>query len=57
MVLSFENERDLEILKQYHKKEIMQLQKEAAILEHTQKMERRLIDLEIAKAGGKVQTD
>ena len=52
MVDTHEEKKELEILKQGHKLELIKVQERVMDKEHTQKIERLNLQLEIAKAGG-----
>jgi tRNA A37 N6-isopentenylltransferase MiaA len=57
MVLSFEQEKELEQLKHDQKKELIEINKKVAEEEHERKMKRLDKLLEIAKAGGSVKEE
>ena len=52
MALDFEQTKEIEELKQGHKKELLKEQETQAVAEHGRKMRRLEKLLEIAKAGG-----
>ena len=55
MVMSFEESKQFEELKQGHKKEMAEIQMTLTEHEHDLKMERLRKQLEIVKAGGKLE--
>lgn len=52
MVLTFEQTRELEMLKHEQKKELMGLDESISIQEHKRKMQRLQLQLEMAKVTG-----